>query len=99
MKLIFTTICSLIISTIIAQTQINLLGQKTYPNDLSDVWGYKDTMGFEYALVGVRNGFSIVDITDGQNLFEVYFLLGPSSTWRDIKVWNHHAYITNAELS
>ncbi|MCB0396878.1 MAG: choice-of-anchor B family protein [Flavobacteriales bacterium] len=73
---------------------MNLLGKLTYSQNLSDIWGYADG-GKEYALVGVRNGVSIVDITDPANPNELYFASGASSTWRDLKTWNKHAYITN----
>ena len=82
---------------------MQLLGSKTYNNtslhgDLNDVWGYVDSLGNEYALVGLEKGVSIVDVTDPANLVEVFYVAGPSTIWRDIKTWNKHAYICN-ELS
>lgn len=76
------------------------LGYKSYPNSTlhgrtSDVWGYVDTTGKEYAIVGLQRGVSIVDVTDPSNLTEVFYTSGASSIWRDIKTWNKHAYITN----
>lgn len=79
----------------ISQTNFNLLGQKTYSNDLSDIWGYADGHGNEYALVGVYSGVSIVNVTNPDSLVEVAFITGPNSFWRDIKTWGHHAYVTN----
>jgi len=78
-----------------AQTNMNFLGKLTYNLELSDIWGYVDSLGNEYALVGVNDGVSIVDVTDPANPNEVFFFAGASSTWRDIKTWNKHAYITN----
>ncbi|TNE29825.1 MAG: choice-of-anchor B family protein [Bacteroidetes bacterium] len=76
-----------------AQTNVTFLNQKTYSANLNDVWGYVDADSNEYALVGVRNGFSVVDVTDPSNLVEQFFIPGKPSTWRDIKTWDHFAYV------
>ena len=73
---------------------LSVLGQKNYTQELSDVWGYA-VNGKEYALVGVYNGVSIVDVTDPATPIEKFFIPGPNSTWRDLKVWNKHLYVTN----
>lgn len=83
---------------------------------LNDIWGWTDPeTGREYALVGMTNGTSFVDITDplnpvvvgmlpehhaagsgklrgGANLHE-----GEKSQWRDIKVYQDHAYIVSED--
>jgi choice-of-anchor B domain-containing protein len=74
---------------------MTLVGSLTYQERLSDVWGYEDKTGKEYALVGVYNGFSIVDISTPSNPVVVQFISGPESIWRDIKVWKGHAYVTD----
>ena len=76
-----------------AQLNISLLGHLTYPEDLSDVWGYVDTAGNEYGLIGVNNGFSIVDVSNPAMPTELFFIEGPNSIWWDMKVWNGYAYI------
>ncbi|MFT7612074.1 MAG: choice-of-anchor B domain-containing protein [Parvicellaceae bacterium] len=63
-------------------------------NDLSDVWGYSDGAGEEYAIVGIRNGTSICHVTNPATASEVFFESGMNSTWRDMKVWNGFAFIT-----
>ena len=78
-----------------AQEELNLLGQLTYEDNLNDVWGYTDTDGKEYALVGTQVGFSIVDVTQPEQAEEVWFLRGVNSVWRDIRTWQHYAYVTN----
>lgn len=71
-----------------------LMGHLSYNPNLNDVWGYADTAtGNEYALVGVRNGFSVVNVTNPANPVEEFFIPGASSTWRDIKTWDHYAYV------
>ena len=69
----------------------NQLGHLPYSLNLSEVRGAFHN-GREYALVGVNNGFSIVDVQDPANLTEVFFESGPSSIWRDPFYHNGHAY-------
>ncbi len=71
------------------------LGYLDYEERLSDVWGYTAPDQKEFALVGVFNGLSIVDISDASNPEEVAFIPGPESIWRDIKTWDHYAYCMN----
>lgn len=78
-----------------AQLNINLLGQYTFSQDLSDIWGHVDTAGNEYALVGLLEGTSIIDVTVPNSPVEVFYSPGASTSWRDLKVWNNHAYIVN----
>ena len=61
----------------------------------NDVWGYTSPDGREYALLGVKNGTSIVDITNPQNSVEVAFIRSPHSDWQDIKTYQHYAYTVN----
>ncbi|MBK7109872.1 MAG: choice-of-anchor B family protein [Bacteroidetes bacterium] len=61
----------------------------------SDIWGYTDSLGNEYALIGLLKGTSIVDSSDQSSPSEVAFVEGPESIWRDIKTWDSYAYISN----
>jgi choice-of-anchor B domain-containing protein len=80
----------------VAQTNIVQVGQLTYESKLSDVWGYEDTTGVEYALVGVNSGgTSVVSLANPAEPEEVYFAPGPNTIWRDIKTWNKHSYTVN----
>lgn len=63
-------------------------------SNLSDVWGYTDEFGNEYALVGAEKGVSVVDISNPQNPIEIYWHNGSTSVWRDIKTYGDYAYIT-----
>ncbi len=65
---------------------------------LNDVWGWTDPdTNHEYALVGRTDGTSFVDVTDAANprfLGDLPLTEGAqASSWRDIKVYNNHAYI------
>jgi choice-of-anchor B domain-containing protein len=91
---------ALILSTgnIIGQTSLAMgkYGQLAYPNwELNDVWGYADTIGNEYALVGVRDGFNVVDVTVPSNPISKIYINGAFSIWRDIKTWSHYAYVVH----
>ncbi len=87
------------LSVICAQSQLNLTyqGNITYNQNLSDIWGYAAPDDHEYAIVGVYNGVSIVDLADPTNPTELFFLNGLGTTWRDIKTWGEYAYVTNEE--
>ncbi len=61
----------------------------------SDLWGYTAPNGREYALEGAKSGTSIVDIADPNNLVEVAFISGPTSSWREIKTYQQYAYVVN----
>ncbi len=74
---------------------MSLLGEHNYPNFLgNDIWGYVDSSGNEYAIVGLREGVSVVDVTDPSNTYEKFFIPDIYSIWRDIKTWGHYAYVT-----
>ena len=65
---------------------------------LNDVWGWTDEeTGREYALVGRTDGTAFVDITDAENPVYIGEVLrtegSPTSIWRDMKVYENHAYI------
>ena len=68
--------------------------QQLHEADLNDVWGYVDEMGNEYALVGTSKGTSIVNVTNPSNPFEVFWVPGSQSTWRQHSSHGDYAYIT-----
>ena len=65
----------------------------------NDIWGWTaQPSGREFALVGLRTGTAFVEITNPQSA--VYLGTLPSSgngnsTWRDIKTYQHYAYIVS----
>lgn len=68
--------------------------QALHGANLNDVWGYTDELGNEYAIVGTSKGTSIVDITNGAQPQEVFWLAGTESIWRDPCVFGDFAYVT-----
>ena len=61
----------------------------------NDIWGWTDTDSSEYALMGMTNGLQFVRIDDPENPVLVGKLPTQTNaaTWRDVKVYNNHAYI------
>ncbi len=92
--------------------KIDLLGHlplaalRSNPTAANDVWGHVDLNdGREYALVGLRNGTAIVDVTIPTAPVEVTTIAGANTAWRDIKSyqffdqatdrWRSYAYVTS----
>jgi len=105
MRSFFLALCLLVMAGTQAQYNIEFLGRVDYQalrnSDLSNLWGYTDELGNEYAIVGVNGngdtnpgGVSVVAMGDGTDPQQVFFFPGPPSIWREVKVWNDHAYIT-----
>ena len=64
----------------------------------NDVWGWEDPVtGKEYAIMGRSNGTAFVDISDPTSPLYVGNLPSHtgSSSWRDIKVYQDHAFIVS----
>jgi choice-of-anchor B domain-containing protein len=75
------------------------------PSGASSIWGFRDLNdNREYAIIGLRNGTGVVDVTDPVNPRIVGHIAGVSSSWREVKVyqlrntatarWNAYAYIS-----
>jgi choice-of-anchor B domain-containing protein len=61
----------------------------------SAVWGYRAPNGREYAILGCATGTAFVDITDTTNIVECDFVTGPSSSWREMKVFSNYCYVVS----
>ena len=65
----------------------------------NDCWGWTDPMtGTEYAIYGLDNGTAFIDISNPSEPIYTATLLGGdggASIWRDIKVYNDHAYVVS----
>jgi len=95
--LVWTSIIAVFFTASVLKGQDSLdvqkLGQLSYTQSINDVWGWADTAtGKEYALVGVNNGLSVVDVTNPNNPVQAKFFAGASSTWRDMKTFGNYAY-------
>ena len=65
----------------------------------NDIWGWTDpTDGKEYALIGLVNGTAFVDISSPASpvlLGNMASTQASTSSWRDIKVNDNHAYVVS----
>ncbi len=86
-----------------AQKNIDLLGHLSYGNaSCSNLTGYVDSAGREYALVGTSQGLSIVAIdtpTNPRQLFLVPGATGNSGLWREVREYKGYAYVTTEQNS
>ncbi|MCH8556004.1 MAG: choice-of-anchor B family protein [Schleiferiaceae bacterium] len=71
------------------------LGHLAYSQELNDIWGWTDTNGREFALVGTVTGFSVAEVTDPTQPVERHFIPGATSIWRDIKTFGNYAYVVH----
>jgi len=94
-KLFFTLLLLPVITSAQSSMNINLLGTYDYPTTQgNDIWGWVDSTGNEFALVGLRSGFSVVNVTNPSSPSEEFFIPDVNSTWRDVKTWGNYAYVT-----
>ncbi len=64
----------------------------------NDHWGWHDPVsGKDFVIFGLTDSTSFIDITDRENPIYLGNLAGRdgASTWRDIKVYQDHAFITS----
>jgi len=66
------------------------------PSDANDIWGHVDlNTGNEFAIIGLNNGVSVVNISNPENPVEVGTIPGVDSIWRDIKVYQYFDHTLN----
>lgn len=91
-------LCATATSLSLPAQHVDLLGYLDYPVRTSNIWGHTDSAGTEYALVGLYDGVSIVDIsTDSTQPVELFHIPGVPSIWRELKTWNDHAYVVSQD--
>ena len=97
----FSLLFVLISISLFSQDKLNIekVGQLPYNVGLNDIWGYTDASGKEYALVGLESGVSIVDISTPSSPVEKINIVGPNTIWRDLKTWDHYAFVTHDIIS
>lgn len=99
MRKLFALLCLALISTggwAQSSLNVNLLGHLSNPALLNDVWGYADSAGNEYALIGIMTGgVGIVDVTNPASPNLLQTIPGVPSTWRDLKTFGDYGYVVN----
>lgn len=74
---------------------LQLVSNVGFPEGCNDIWGYVDTDGTEYAIIGTRTATVVLSLEDPENPVQRFRMEGGRSTWRDIKTFGHYAYVTN----
>jgi choice-of-anchor B domain-containing protein len=62
------------------------------PTSGNDCWGYISPSGREYAIMGLSNGTSFVEVTNPANPVIVGHVTGPNSLWRCVKTYGQYCY-------
>ncbi|MCS5595145.1 MAG: choice-of-anchor B family protein [Porticoccaceae bacterium] len=71
-------------------SHVPLSSFSTNPSAANDVWGFYDVNdGREYAIMGLRNGVGVVEVTNPESPRMVGSVSSQSTSWRDIKVYQH----------
>ena len=96
MKKLLTLFLAVLLSPVLFAQNFNLTLRSniSYGVSLSNIGGFVDSQGNEYALVGYFNGLDIVDVTDPDNPVVKFTVNGPQSDWREVKTWGNYAYVT-----
>lgn len=79
-----------------AQKNFNLeiVANVSHDERVNDIWGYVDSNGIEYAIMGSLTRTSIWSLEDPENPAFLASFDGPSSIWRDIKSYEDHVYVS-----
>lgn len=73
---------------------LSLVSQtRTIDSTATDVWGYVDSTGTEYAIVGSWDWVSIYDLSTPSAPVRVGYV--PNTPGFDVKVWDHYIYAVN----
>lgn len=60
----------------------------------NDIWGFVDSSGIHYAIIGNFRNTRVFSLEDPKNPILRYTVPGAQSTWRDIKSYKNHLYVT-----
>jgi len=81
--------------TLSAQSTLNMqqLGDFDWTTDeWSDIWGYVDEDGNEYAITGTEDSIYFIDVTECSNPVLKFRHNSYTQIWRDFKVYEDYAY-------
>ncbi|MCC6284740.1 MAG: choice-of-anchor B family protein [Phycisphaerales bacterium] len=82
-----------IASGVVVYSHIPLSAFPGPPSTGNDCWGYTSPSGREYALMGLSNGISVVEVTNPLAPVQLAHFPHPSSSvWADVKVIDDWAY-------
>lgn len=95
MKNLIFLVFSLLSISVFSQSTLNMetLSSFDYTTDeWSDIWGYVDEEGNEYAISGTEDSIYFIDVTDCSNPEVIFQYNGNTPIWRDFKVYQDYAY-------
>lgn len=99
MARLYTLVVALLLITtgLYAQQDYNLellssIDFDTNAENGNDIWGFVDSSGTEYAVIGSTQATYIYSLQDPSNPVKVYKVPGAQSTWRDFKTYNNFIY-------
>ncbi len=76
-KTLFAFLLACVTASAFSQLNMTLLDEVDYGVNANDIWGWVDPDdSTEYALVGLVNGLSVVDLTVPTDVVEVQFIPG-----------------------
>jgi choice-of-anchor B domain-containing protein len=82
---------------LMAHVPVSTLANSLGNPEGSDIWGWTDPQtGKEYAIAAMTNSTAFVDVTDPINpvfLGRIDTANGGTSFWRDVKIYQNHAFI------
>ncbi len=103
-KILLLLVLTILMNRVYAQNKnIVQLGHLPFVNsELSNIWGYVDSLGNEYALVGLTgvsgqantDACAIINVNNPTDPQIKFIVQGPYSIWREIRTWQSYAYIT-----
>lgn len=73
--------------------RVRMIGHVDAHSSYNDVWGYVDTQGREFALLGTEGGLAIYDCSTPSTPVLAGFVAGATSLWRDVKTNGRYAYV------
>jgi choice-of-anchor B domain-containing protein len=79
--------------TLLANLNLATLGTSATSSAAGN-WGYTAPDGRRFALTGLSNGTSIVEVTNPQSPRRVALIEGPASQWREIRSYRTFLYVT-----
>ncbi|MBL7994242.1 choice-of-anchor B family protein [bacterium] len=77
----------------INMTNLSQLDQ--HGTNYANIWGYTDSLGREYALLGCNTGTAVIEITNPSIPVERAFIPGGTSSWHEIQSWGKYAYVVS----
>lgn len=99
MRSIGVIVYLILVGTLQGQVNFNieLLAEVAQPEFTNDIWGYIDSSGTEYAIVGTRADAGIYDLSNPSSPREVARIPGTRSIWRDFKTYGNFIFQTTDE--